>query len=194
MPIDLQKFKDDFERELKKAAALALKQIDRKDKMEIGDAAIDEMKKVIAKGISPIKGVGRFEAYKWAGAANRITKIAKGLTGARKKSARQKASDLKKGKYPFSMKNKFPNKRERPVNLFLSGDQLSNLITKPTQSGLEVGYYDKLSAQKEQGHREGVNGQPRRPTIPKNGEEFSPSIYRRIVDVVTSIVGKKFRT
>ncbi len=64
------------------------------------EEVLEEMRDMIVKGISPIRGRGRFPAYLHAG---------------------------KKGKYPANQKNKYPTKRQRPVNLLLSGDFLRAL-------------------------------------------------------------------
>lgn len=192
--INLQKFKADLRREMLKEAEKALKSLSATDLLEIGDAAVEEMKKAIAKGISPIASAGRFPAYKWAGKANDIRKKAKGGGKAKKKSAKNLVADIKKTKYPFNQRNKFPDKRERPVNLKLSGDMLANLKAFVVGRTLEVGYKDELSSLKEQGHREGVNGQPKRPSIPEKGEEFSPSIYRRLLRAVQEVFDRKFKT
>lgn len=192
--IDLLKLKKDLARAFKGAASTAMASIDRKDKFEVGYAIIDEMRNLISKGVSPIAENGRFPAYKWAGRANAVMKVARGLTGDRKKRARQKAQDMKKGKYPYSVQYKYPSKRERPVNLFLSGDFLKDLEVRTRTNGVEVGFYKKKATEIEEGHRIGWNSQPKRPIIPQNDEQFNPSIYRRMLAVITSLVTKKFRT
>lgn len=118
---------------------------------------VTEMKAMIAKGITPIRGEPRFPAYK------------------------------NPDKYPGKRLRKLFRKRNRPVNLFLSGDFIRSLIhlkNKVTRQGVYpvIGYSDDLSKRKESGHREGVHGQPKRPTIPdlKNGEEFAQRIQRII--------------
>lgn len=194
MGLNFRKFKADLEREFKLTVHQAINKIDRRDMQKIGDAAIDEMKNLISKGISPIAGEGRFDAYKWVGKANAANKIARSLSKDRRKSARQIAKEVKKKGYPYSVRKDFPDKRERPVNLYLSGDFLKNLKATPLLSGVKIGFSDSLSSKKEQGHREGVNGQPQRPIIPNRDEEFNPSIYRRIVDTVVEVLRKKFRT
>lgn len=128
----------------------------------LGDEVLKEMKDMISKGISPIEGNGRFPAYKHQGV---------------------------KGRYPDSVKYKYPSKRDRPVNLDLSGRMLKGLIRQTSRGkygyGVVVGYFSRSESVKEQGHREGVNGQPSRPTIPARGEAFAIRIQR--------IVFKHFR-
>lgn len=126
------------------------------------EALRDEMIESMRKGISPIDRNGRFPAYK------------------------------NPTRYPDGVRDLFPNKRRRPVNLFLSGDFYKNLKFKivgdarfkfGSQRGpeIEVGYFDRENALKEEGHREGAGGQPKRPTIPQSGEAFS----RKIIDRIT---------
>lgn len=186
--IDFSKFQSDVLRVMKSKSQKALASINNKEKEVIGFAAIDEIKRLVSKGISPIAGNGRFEAYKGVSSAAALVKSVTSKVG------RRSAKQSKKSKYPYSVQNKFPEKRERPVNLFLSGDFLNSLEVKGTATGLLILIKDKLSIDKERGHREGSNGQPRRPIIPIGSEEFSPSIYRRIVDTVTLVLRQKFKT
>lgn len=120
------------------------KPIDKSTAEKVGATVVSMMKQMISKGLSPIKGNGRFPAYK------------------------------DPDKYPGKRKNK------RPVNLYLTGEFLDSLkfIPKSSKSGFDtVIYYDgKESELKEQGHREGANGQPLRPTIPQGGEKFAETI------------------
>lgn len=192
--INLAKFKADLKREFMKEAEKALKSLTRSELMAIGEGTVEEMKKAIAKGISPIAEAGRFPAYKWAGKANDVRKKARGGSKLKKKAATRLVKDIKATKYPYNQRKKYPNKRERPVNIYLSGDMMENLKPFVTGLVLEIGYKDELSAKKEQGHREGVNSQPKRPTIPNNSEEFSPSIYRRLLKTVQEVLNKKFKT
>lgn len=176
------------------------------EKLTVGWAVIDEMLTAIEKGISPIKGEGRFPAYKWAGAFRAAKKSAssqlrnsrayKDLRGKKKSAFKREleTANLKKfeNKYPFSVKKKFPSKRERPVNLTLSGDFLTNLLPRVTGRGqFEVGFFDRLSALKEMGHREGVNDQPKRPVVPGKGEVFSESVYRRLLYSLVDLINRR---
>lgn len=121
----------------------------------------------IARGISPILGKGRFPAYKHAASRD-------------------------KSKYPFSARKNYPSKRQRPVNLFLSGDFLNSLIAKKAPGkklSIEIGFRrGSLSAKKESGHRGGVNGQPSRPIIPSESEEFNVTIKQIIVKMLRDAV------
>lgn len=107
---------------------------------------------LVAKGISPIEGNGRFPAYKGQ-------------------------SEKKRSKYPYSVKDKFPNKRARPVNLFLSGKFLKALKAFPKSINIiSIGFFSSYGKKLERGHREGANGQAKRPIIPQEGERFAKSI------------------
>jgi hypothetical protein len=119
-----------------------------------------KMKDLISKGISPIFGKGRFEGY-----------------------AAQRYGKQKKKFYPDSVKKDFPSKRRRPVNLFLSGDFLKSLKAYPVSVGkIFIGYTTKYGKKLESGHRDGVNGQPNRPTIPeKPNERFAQPILSGII-------------
>lgn len=145
----------------------AHKFFDKEDAKELGEAVVLEMKTMIAKGMSPIRGVGRFPGYKHQG---------------------------KDGRYPKSVMSKYPNKKQRPVNLHLTGAMLSSLVSKVVKGqvgpAVQIGYqgtffgFRKSSAQKkEQGHREGVNGQPKRPTIPEGEEQFAAKIQSLILSM-----------
>ena len=131
--------------------------LDAEEARQVGRGIVENMKRIIAAGSSPIRGSGiaaRFAAYKDPA--------------------------------------KYPGKRKpsSPVNLKLSGDFLKDLgyIVKSGRKGYvaEVGYSTDKSIAKESGHREGVNGQPSRPTIPDytRGEDFASSVidaYRKVI-------------
>jgi hypothetical protein len=90
-----------------------------------------------------------------------------------------------KGKFPaYKDPDRYPGKRKpkRPVNLKLTGKFLDSLRAKVYQSrsgfGTEIGYLQSQQ-HKEQGHREGANGQPKRPSLPSaRGENFVESIVK----------------
>ena len=168
---------------------------------QMGQDAIDEMKDMISKGISPVREAGRFPGYLAAvsrrGAQKALTEARRSaleesggsLRGAsvlnRNAIEKKKAAVSKAGEgYPYSVMADFPDKRERPVNLYLTGEQMKDLTFRlvPGKWGqaLEIGYFTALSAKKESGHREGVHGQPSRPTIPDAGsnESFAIRISR----------------
>lgn len=180
---DTRKLQRDIEKASGEEAKSAVSKITTNQKLEIGDAVIEEMQSAIAKGISPIKQAGRFPAYKWAGKKSLARK-----SGSKKKDADRIFSN----KYPFSVQDKFPQKKERPVNLKLSGSFLKNLKAKVLNNKLYIGFFEEPWTLYESGHREGVNGQPKRPIIPDGvKEEFSQSIYRRLVKSLQQVFDRK---
>lgn len=147
------KLKTVFNKAVTNAIATKFKNIEKKllpigDAKIIGAELVTAMKQLITRGISPIKSVGRFPAYK----------------------------NPKDG-YPSTAPKKY-GKKNTPVNLTLTGDQLRDLSFQVKGNGIEIGYSEKQAIDKEQGHRDGVNGQPKRPTLPKTsqGEEFAQTL------------------
>lgn len=147
---------------LKEKLKSASKLVKKQDFKEIGQETVAEMKTMISKGISPVRGGGRFPGYK------------------------------NPEKYPKRVKSKYPAKKDRPVNLKLTGEQLDNLRSESTDKSFTIKYTGE-AADKEQGHREGVHGQPIRPTIPEENEQFAVSIERNIVKKLTEIITKRFK-
>lgn len=105
-----------------------------------------------------------------------------------------------RGAFPkYKNPKKYPGdlKPHSPVNLFLSGKFLNSLKSQVYQRGkgyaVEIGYFTKLSAKKEQGHREGANGQPRRPTIPKldKRERFTDEIQNAARAIILDAIKKR---
>ena len=144
-----------------------LRKLRTKDLDSLAITIIKEMKSMISKGISPIKGNKRFARYK------------------------------NPERYPEGVRGSFPKKRKRPVNLTLSGDFLKMLKFK-SKTGrkpkIEIGFYDKLSKKKEQGHREGAGGQPKRPIIPKGkGESYAVRIVTEVRRNLLDILDKRFK-
>lgn len=133
--------------------------------VELGDDFIEDMKSDIAKGISPIQGRGRFPGYK------------------------------NPENYPDQVRNRYANKRRRPVNLKLSGDFLKSLksIVKSigARNALFIGFNDRKSKLKEEGHRDGANGQLKRPIIPEGSETFTPKLVKRFRDALVRAINKK---
>lgn len=138
---------------------------------DMGRAAVDGIKQSVAAGKSPIRGQ-RFAQY----------------LGKRRKGAAKRRS------YPYNVMHKYPGKKDRPVNLHLSGDFLDGLgfdVKKNKgQWSVLIGYEGKKSADKEIGHRIGVNGQPSRPTIPRGSEKFIGKIQTAIRNAVRKRLGK----
>lgn len=192
---DLVKLKEDIIRESRAAGLELVDKMPLSQKKVIGNEVINQMKNLISKGISPIANQGRFGAYKWVGRSVDLLKKAnasakrawtKGKAKKIRANARKTAAQLKKGKYPFSAQKEFPGKRERPVNLKLSGSFLNNLECRPSRKGLEIGFYDEPYTLMEEGHREGVGGQPKRPIIPQGSETFSRAILQNLLSKVVA--------
>lgn len=175
----------------KKIAALKKKleqlkaPIDRATAMELGKALVDEMLDLISKGISTVEGTGRMPAYK-----------AQAKSNALRKAGNKAGAKAAKTGYPYSVKSKYPDKRDRPVNLKLSGAFLKDLWFQISsdKDGFfpEIGYgpnKGSLSWKKESGHAEGVNGQPERPTIPENQSKFA----QRLKTIISSLYRKRVR-
>jgi hypothetical protein len=166
---DVNKLMRDIKKATGEEAEKAMRRVTVTEKREIGEAVIDEMKIAIAKGISPIKGAGRFPAY-----------------GGTKKQGRPK-EDL----YPKTVQKKFPEKRPRPVNLVLSGQFLNNLKAKVLGSVLYIGFFEDPWMKYEEGHRKGSNNQEKRPIIPTTEEELSQSVYRRLVKALQEVFDRQ---
>lgn len=164
-----------------------------------GAVIVNEIKNSAAIGLSPIEGKGRFPAYKAVAAAKTIQKLIRSARG--RKASKDKIAGLKeslkdrKAGYPASVQKDFPNKRNRPVNLYLSGKMLADLTYEKlkTIAGVEIGYFDRESQLKEQGHREGANGQPKRPTIPIGSEKFSIRILKIAAAAFEKSLARKLR-
>lgn len=136
----------------------------RDEANETGRRVVSKMKELISRGISPVRGPGIGSRFE-----------------------RYKNPDRYPGK----------KKPHSPVNLKLSGDFLGDLgyavVPRADGFGAEVGYGSSKSAVKEQGHREGANGQPSRPTIPDatRGEGFARSVEDEYSKVILGAVRKR---
>lgn len=121
---------------------------------------LEMMKDRISKGISPIEGKPRFPRY------------------------------INPKNYPAKARKNFPNKRNRPVNLFLSGRFLSELTARvsPAQGRITIGFWSEYGKTLEDGHRNGANGQPSRPIIPEENERFARSIRLSIIKLYEQAV------
>lgn len=207
----LKAIKDDLLRYL----AFIQESLDYTVANDIGVTITTEMLTLISRGISPIEGQGRFPAYKWAEFRNALKKERTAINKAlrknknsllvyKRKNKRQillaQKEQVRNGianassRYPFSVQKEFPGKRPRPVNLFLSGDfllDLEHVVTNTAEGiGLEIGFFNEKSAVKEQGHREGANGQPLRPVIPVQREEFAQTILNAVFKKIDSIIDR----
>lgn len=196
--------------------------MDNRTAVRIGDAVVKAMLDLISKGISPIQGKGRFPPYKAAALRQALKKERTAINRAlrdnqkalfrfRRMNQRQLLAAQKEANrkdlgrsglgYPFSVQDEFPNKRPRPVNLFLSGAFLEALQAHVTgvagDYGIEVGFFPGWTDQngveaatKEQGHREGANGQAERPIIPIGTEDFAITIQNAIWGIIEEEIDK----
>ena len=138
---------------------------------KLGKAIVDEMKNMIAKGSSPIRGHGKFSAYRG-----------------------QYRKQIQKKGY-VSVGGKKVSKKLRPVNLKLTGDFLKSLKSKAiiakTGYMASIGFRGKKSQNKERGHREMANNQGFRPIIPQAPKErWAQRIQAIIIDFFNSDVRK----
>jgi len=160
----------------------------------LGRETVDAVKKSIAIGKSPVQGEGRFVGYKAdrAGASFRenITKTKgddAGSRGIRATLRREAKRTRDRSKfYPNSVKKEHPGKRNRPVNLKLSGKLIKAIKWKPSTGGVIVGLISASRNIKNifEAHNEGTNiakKVPRRALLPTGqGEQFTSIIRRRI--------------
>lgn len=165
MGISQSKLTAELKQALQDQLDKALKGVKKTDLDDVGQLAVDGIRDLVAKGVSPIEGSGRFPAY-------------------------VKASD---GGYPLTVRKKYPGKKPRPVNLRLSGKFMDEGLDFRSNVGkltVDVGYFDKDSISKEQGHREGAKGQAERPTIPQGGQTLAQTIIRNLERQVQAIMNK----
>ena len=169
---------------------------DKKTLKKVGKEVVKMMKSDISKGKSPVRGIGRFPGYiaqrdPAAARGKQARKVAKGLTGAQKQRARaisRETSQQLATKYPNSVRDKFPDKKLRPINLKLSGVFLKHLnfrvrtgkfvwigMQRPTEK------IKKMFATHNDGTHKHV---PRRQFLP-NGkdDQFTPRIMRTVKDI-----------
>ena len=133
----------------------------------IGEAVISGVLDSVSRGVSPVRGLGRFVAY--SGASDRR-------------------------KYPFSVRSEYPNKKLRPVNLSLDGSMLSSIKSKIENDKLFVGIFGGKHELMAETHNEGTqenskNKVPKRKFLPTGrGEDFIVSIQRAIKDLFVKAI------
>ena len=135
-----------------------------------------KMKKFIAVGKSPVKGVGRFDAY----AAQRL--------GTQKGDA--------KSKYPWPQrKGKYPGKKIRPINLHLSGKflkQLTHWVVSKNKISFGFNSPDEKTKKLIETHNEGKHPDvPMRRFLPtRKGEDLVVSVKRKTLETLQLEVNK----
>jgi len=141
----------------------------KRDLNKIGSNQVELMKGSISKGKSPVRGVGRFPPYK----------------------DRKKYPGPAKG----PVRKRFPKKRARPVNLFLSGKMLKNLKHKVTSKRkITVGYRGRSAQQKAIGNANEVTKKPFSPsrkTIPQGSQVLESRITRKLERLYLNILTKR---
>lgn len=140
----------------------------------------------ILAGRSPVRGEGRFAPYR----AQRNTGSVRNVLAGKRLSARTKANILagRRKFYPYSVMRKFPDKKLRPVNLFLSGKMLSFYRAQLKDNQIYVGIADvapskvKVIAKAHQGgHTRGWF--PARPLVPQKGQTFTVGVVQAFRDL-----------
>ena len=169
----------------------------------VGTQVVMAMREAIAQGLSPVKGVGRFVAYKAQRASNDVKSFATTQGKDKQGFYRKMASKVSKSSqfYPNSVKKDFPSKQARPVNLELDGSFLDTLGYDARDGAVAIGHIDPSEHTKNlfEAHNEGLNTKaqvPQRKYLPnKRGDEFIVSIMRLIKGLyeerIRQIIGKK---
>lgn len=131
---------------------------------ELGRVAVDEMRKSLQRGISPVRGSRRLETY------------SKSYTEAIKKGYLEKS------------------KRVRPVNLILSGEMLRALEYKAERNLLEVGIWDSEMAERASFHQDGTPNMPQRRFIPTERDEYlTVTIDRALINKLKDIINRSIK-
>lgn len=161
----------------------------------IGATVVETAKEMIAGGQSPVRGWGRFEAYKAQGRVNSIEKdrraVSRGLTKGSNahqgvQAAAKLATEKAKQGYPYSVMKKYPDKNVRPVNLELTHEMQEGFgFRRLSDNAVEVGYLYCSAKRKEIAgyHQSGTENMAARRTIPQKGEEWAVRIMRQIRDI-----------
>lgn len=144
--------------------------INRRFQKDLGETIVEAIKDATDSGLSPVKGRGRFVAY-----------------SVQRNEANTQAE--KKKLYPRNVLNKYPSKRDRPVNLRLSGELMKSLSFRATTKGVSVGHFNPNADIKEkfEAHNEGSKPNvPQRKYLPTKGDTFNATIMRKIKEAVLS--------
>lgn len=128
---------------------------------DVGSTIVNQVKDEISKGISPVKGAGRFAGYK---------------------ESYQEAIRSQRGQ--------FSGKGTRPVNLKLSGDFINSLgfKSKGLKNKIEVSLNFYGEQDKETWLRSNPNHAAPRKALPRGSESFNVSIQKTIKDVVNRFI------
>ena len=130
---------------------------------KIGASTLRQYKRFIRKGISPIRGKGRFPGYKPSYEA--------AIRSGRFPGKRLKPINLKlTGQFLRSLRS---TSKKRGKNFRAI-----------------VGYFNRKAAVKEQGHRVGANQQRKRPTIPQGREQLNVDIQQKLIQILLKDLNK----
>lgn len=173
------------------------------------------IKEVISKGISPVKGVGRFQKYSQSYSDQIMGKVTFRMIRGRAvpfRSEDKTAYSIRKGKTSknslrtganskISVKkfqtseNKFRNdfikfgrKKRSPVNMSLTNEMMNSLNTKATSEYTDIFFTDKKAAY----HNDEGVGKSKviRPLLPtKSGQRFSDLINKKLMDLLRNLLG-----
>jgi hypothetical protein len=140
--------------------------VDQTTANTIGQTVVDEAKRMISEGQSPVRGYGRFDGY----------------------------SDTYKQTIKNNPRTEFSDKNVRPVNLSLTGKMLSLFGFRVRGQAVEVGFVRSGEhAELAEIHNEGLGKMPQRRMVPGDGEEWSVTIMRAIRDVYETRLEKIIR-
>lgn len=164
---------------------------DKRFQERVGLQTVLMMREMIAIGLSPVKGFGRFVAYSAQRKANDVKTFA--ATQAKNKQGFYRKLSSKTAKssslYPNSVRSKYPGKQTRPVNLSLEGSFVETINFDASDGKVEVGHIDASQRTRNlfEAHNEGLNTKmqvPQRKYLPnKRGDDFVVSIMRMIKDL-----------
>lgn len=128
-----------------------------------------------------------------------IARVAQGFLEQKKRRISQGQSPITGKRFPrYKNPDRYPGglKPSRPVNLRLTGDFLRDLVFRVITGknpAIEIFFKTNESQLKEQGHREGANGQPKRPIIPNQRETYSRGLRRRLDALLQSVIDRAFK-
>jgi hypothetical protein len=137
-----------------------------KTKDTVGNYTLKNIREFSAKGLSPVRGHGRFAAYA-------VQRLGGGSVN-------------DKNLYPNSVRGKFPSKGIRPINLRLDGSYISAFAFERIATGVRVGLFDASSLIKKmfEAHNEGMHPDvPQRKVLPTGTDTFVESIIRGIKEI-----------
>lgn len=123
-----------------------------------------------------------------------LNKVGNELIAEMKDNIAKGISPITGRRFPgYKKPSRYPGdqKPARPVNLKLSGEFLDDMTTDErsgSKPSITLYYKGKDSDDKERGHREGANGQPKRPTIPQGRESFSIGILTKIENILKKLI------